>query len=88
MPLYLGNTLISALSTGGGGGVPSEVLENYYTKEEIDELLTGAPTLVEGKIPLEQIPTIDRVEPDNTLPITSGAVNTVVGNIEALLGTI
>ena len=32
--------------------------------------------------------TADAVEEDNTLPITSAAVNTTVGNIEVLLKTI
>lgn len=32
--------------------------------------------------------TADKVEQDNTLPVSSAAVNTVVGNIEILLGTI
>ena len=32
--------------------------------------------------------TADKVEQDNTLPITSAAVHTTVGNIEVLLGTI
>lgn len=32
--------------------------------------------------------TADKVEQDNTLPVTSAAVFTTVGNIEALLGTI
>lgn len=32
--------------------------------------------------------TADKVEKDNTLPVTSAAVDTTVGNIEILLGTI
>lgn len=32
--------------------------------------------------------TTDKVEADNTLPITSSAVDTVLGNIEVLLKTI
>ena len=34
------------------------------------------------------VDTADSVERDNTLPITSAAVHTTVGNIEILLGTI
>lgn len=34
------------------------------------------------------VDTADAVEKDNTLPITSAAVYTTVGNIEALLNTI
>ena len=34
------------------------------------------------------VDTADAVEEDNTLPITSAAVYTTVGNIEILLGTI
>lgn len=35
-----------------------------------------------------EVDAAEKVEEDNTLPITSAAVYTTVGNIEALLGTI
>lgn len=41
--------------------------------------------VVEGTL---MVDTADAVEEDNTLPITSAAVYTTVGNIEILLGTI
>lgn len=34
------------------------------------------------------VQTVDRFEGDMTLPVTAAAVNTVVGNVEVLLGTI
>lgn len=34
------------------------------------------------------VDTAEKVEQDNTLPVTSAAVYTTVGNIEVLLGTI
>lgn len=48
---------------------------------ETDETLT----LEDGIL---RVNTADAVEEDNTLPITSAAVHTTVGNIEILLGTI
>lgn len=55
----------------------------------------GAPAYVIGsglKLDVEtntlSVDTADKVEQDNTLPVTSAAVYTTVGNINALLGTI
>lgn len=55
----------------------------------------GAPAYVIGsglKLDAEtntlSVDTADKVEQDNTLPVTSAAVYTTVGNIDALLGTI
>ena len=41
--------------------------------------------IVDGKLTVD---VVDAVEKDNTRPITSGAVYTTVGNIDALLQTI
>lgn len=57
----------------GGGGV------DFTT----DETLTLDPVTK-----VLSVNTADAVEQDNTLPITSAAVHTTVGNIEALLATI
>lgn len=41
--------------------------------------------IVDGKLTVD---VVDAVEKDNTRPVTSGAVYTTVGNIDALLQTI
>lgn len=61
-----------AEAAGGGGG-------GFYF--ETDETLT----LENGVL---SVNTASVVEEDNTLPVTSAAVNTTVGNINALLATI
>lgn len=61
---------------GVGGGVGGGGLSF-----ETDETLT----LEDGIL---RVNTADRMEEDNTLPITSAAVFTEVGNINALLATI
>lgn len=58
-----------------------EALENAGTKFETDETLS----LIDGVL---SVNTAKAVEEDNTLPITSAAVATTVGNIEILLKTI
>lgn len=60
-------------SPGGGGG--------GTTSFEIDETLTFKDGVL-------SVNTADVVEEDNTLPVTSAAVATQVGNIEILLKTI
>lgn len=57
---------------GGGGGMPYKIGNGLK--------ITGGDTL--------EVNTAEDVEQDNTLPITSAAVYTTVGNIEALLSTI
>lgn len=57
---------------GGGGGFPYEIGNGLK--------VVDGTTL--------EVDTADDVEQDNTLPITSAAVYTTVGNIEILLGTI
>lgn len=56
----------------GGGGFPYQIGNGLK--------VTGGDTL--------EVDTASDVEQDNTLPITSAAVYTTVGNIEILLGTI
>ena len=58
-----------------------KVGEGGGTAFETDETLT----LKDGVL---SVNTATVVEADNTLPVTSAAVNTTVGNIEALLQTI
>ena len=60
--------------TGGGGGSGGSVEIDNHT------LITRNGVMM--------VNTADEPEQDNTLPITSAAVHTVVGNIEVLLSTI
>ena len=61
-----------ALIQGGGGGVGYNIGHGLK--------VTGGDTL--------EVDTAEAVEQDNTLPVTSAAVYTEVGNIDALLQTI
>lgn len=61
--------------SGAGGPVP-------YT------IGTGLKLVVEGISKTLVVDTANVVEQDNTLPVTSAAVHTVVGNIDALLSII
>lgn len=87
---------ILGFTPGGGGGSTvtdeqiQEAVEKYFeenpipgggTAFEIDETLSLKGGVLSVK-------TTSEMEEDNTLPITSAGVYTVVGNIEALLGTI
>ena len=63
---------LKAVGTGGSGGI------TFTT----DETLTLTP---EGVL---KVNTAKEVQKDNTLPVTSAAVDTVVGNINILLETI
>lgn len=69
---------------GDMGAAVEEYLKEHPVegmKFETDETLT----LENGIL---SVNTADKVEQDNTLPITSAAVHVTVGNIETLLGTI
>lgn len=70
------SSLVAAINevhdTGGGGGM------NYRIGHGLK--VTGVNTL--------EVDTAEEAEQDNTLPITSAAVYTTVGNIEILLETI
>ena len=65
-------TLKAEGSGGGGSGGTS------FTTDETLSLTNGVLS----------VNTADAVEADNTLPVTSAAVQTTVGNINALLATI
>lgn len=65
--------LAGVVNTGGGGGGGV----SFITDETL--------TLKDGVL---SVNTAKEVEQDNTLPITSAAVYTTVGNISALLDTI
>lgn len=57
-----------------------------YVEEAIQSIETDETLIYkDGKL---SVNTVSEVEADNTLPITSAAVNTTVGNIEVLLKTI
>lgn len=66
-------TAIVSIETGGGGGGGTS-----FTTDETLTLKNGVLS----------VNTADTAEKDNTLPITSSAVYTTVGNINALLETI
>lgn len=61
--------------------VEAYLKENPPAQFETDDTLE----LVAGVL---SVKTTDSIEADNTLPVTSAAVHTTVGNIEAFLGTI
>lgn len=58
-----------------------------YTANELVELLKAGDNIdIKGNV--ISVLTTDDVEGDNTKPITSKGVNTIVGNIDVLLKTI
>lgn len=67
------------------GAVVEEYLEENPIEGGVDFETDETLTLENGVL---SVNTADAVEADNTLPITSAAVNETVGNINALLGTI
>ena len=71
---FIGDTDTGVPASGGGGGGGGV----SFTTDETLYLKNG----VLG------VNTAEQVEPDNTLPITSAAVHTTVGNIEVLLKSI
>ena len=64
-----------------------QIVKDYLATEDLTSLKIDERTLsfTNGVL---SVNTTEQVEQDNTLPITSAAVYTVVGNIEILLGTI
>lgn len=70
------------LLVGRGDGTNKEIGEGGGVSFQTDDTLT----LDENGV--LSVNTADAVEPDNTLPVTSAAVNATVGNIEAILATI
>lgn len=71
---------------GSGGGVTEEELQKALaTKADVFEV-DGKTLRMQGGV--LSVNTTNRAEADNTQPITSAGVNTIVGNIDALLSTI
>jgi len=70
--LYAGGKLLSAVPVKGGGGGPSWGVGHGLK-------------VVDGNLAVNSV---SDFKGDNTLPMTAAGVVTVVGNIEALLGTI
>lgn len=56
------------------------------TAETLGGIKVGDNLKISGGV--LSVDTTDTVEADNTKPVTSGAVQVVVGNIDVLLGTI
>lgn len=70
--LYAGDKLLSAVPIQGGGGGPAWGIGHGLK-------------LVSGDLTVDSV---NDFQGDNTLPMTAAGVQTVVGNIEVLLGTI
>ena len=67
------------------GAAVEEYLEENPIEGGVDFETDATLTLENGVL---SVNTADVVEADNTLPVTSAAVNVTVGNINALLETI
>lgn len=84
--------LTTTKKTSGSGGVDESVLENYAPKEHTHEWKDITDFKTDKTLTMKNgtlsVNTADAVEEDNTLPVTSAAVATQVGNIEVLLSTI
>jgi voltage-gated potassium channel Kch len=78
-------------AVGSADAVPLGQMEKYVA-QEIANFEGGVDFITDETLKLENgvlsVNTASEVEADNTLPITSAAVNTTVGNIEVLLKTI
>lgn len=72
-------------STGGGGSFEGELPIASETKAGIMKVGSNLTVTASGVVSVD---TATEAEEDNTKPITSAAVHTVVGNIEVLLSTI
>lgn len=74
-------------------GITYEVADKK-AREALEKLDQGVAFTTDETLNLDpetgvlSVNTADVVEPDNTLPITSAAVHTTVGNIEILLSLI
>lgn len=67
-------------------GNNSEYVLPPATAETLGGIKVGDNLKISGGV--LSVDTSDTVEADNTKPVTSGAVQVVVGNIDVLLGTI
>lgn len=68
------------------GAAWQDVKLDYATAEKAGVVRVGANLLVEGGV--LRVDTAENVEQDNTRPVTSAAVHTQLGNVEALLKNI
>lgn len=85
-----GTATSSKVSLRGVASIPEvirEVKRNPATREELGMIIVGDNLNIteEGVLSVDVATSAD---PDNTKPITSAAVNTLVGNIDALLSSI
>lgn len=78
-------TFTAQFAAGGGGGGAVRVPIMSETVAGIAMVGDNLTIDAEGRLSVD---TADAAEQDNTRPITSAAVHTVVGNIEILLETI
>ena len=88
-PLGVFEQIMQRIDTVSSVEVPLQVnnsLDQYFKENPIDRYEIGQGLKLEGK--MLSVDTADIVEQDNTKPITSSAVYTAVGNINALLSTI
>lgn len=82
--------IVSRLETLEESGVPTDKIEeavgDYLAKNPIESVKPGNALEMIGDT--LNVITTDEAEQDNTLPITSAGVHTIVGNISAILDTI
>lgn len=78
---------LEVLESGGADeDAIAAAVEAYLTENPVETFETDHTLTLENGV--LSVNTADDVEQDNTLPITSAAVHTTVGNIETLLATI
>lgn len=65
-----------------------KVIEEYLQEHPVEGMKFETDETLALENGILSVNTADKVEQDNTLPITSAAVHVTVGNIETLLGTI
>ena len=70
------------------GGDMGAAVEEYLKKHPVEGMKFETDETLTLEDGILSVNTADKVEQDNTLPITSAAVHVTVGNIETLLGTI
>lgn len=84
-------TLMGAPTLCGSIGNP-QTLEGVLDGPKASVIVQGTSFVTDETLSLKDgvlsVNTANVVEEDNTLPVTSAAVHTTVGNIEALLSTI
>lgn len=93
IPPDVAQQLISRLDNLEQNGVPQDKVEEAVEKYLEENPIEGTSFTPGNAVELTpdnvlNVRTTDKMETDNTLPITSAGVYTVVGNINALLDTI